>query len=164
MTNDSGVPDEGTMYFSPKTCAFYPGAYFSRYGIGWPTDAVAVTDEVWSTFSASPPAGMIRGAVDGVPAWTQRAEPSDEDKARALNNAVTSTLNDLSRSWGYTNGIDNATTWATSKNSQFAAEGSALSTYRDLVWDWVASQPAGTTNTTSMPVAPARPTITQGSV
>lgn len=158
------LPDSTKTYFSPTTSAFYQGDMYEDYaaGSGWPHDVVVATDQELVTFTQSNPMGKLRGTVDGRPAWVAAPELSKEDKAKVLSDRVDQALNYTAAMWGYMKGIDNATTWSNSTNPQFAAEGHALSVYRDAVWAWVAAQPAGTDSRDGMPVPPTRPQITQG--
>lgn len=64
-----------TIFFSPATAAFYADEFREDYDAAgtWPADAVEVSDEVWQQFIGTPPAGKIRGAVAGAPAWVNAA-------------------------------------------------------------------------------------------
>jgi hypothetical protein len=58
--------------WSATNNAFYPYAFQSDYlaAGSWPTDAVAVDNSVYAEYGqATPPAGSIRGVVDGQPGW-----------------------------------------------------------------------------------------------
>jgi len=161
---NAGLPAD-SIFFSPATRSFYLGRHYDRFGDKWPSDAKRVTLEVFSQFAGTPPEGQMRGCdAKGNPMWVPIPAPTltAEQAAKVLNSAADSALDAVAKAWGYTKGIDNATTWATSTNPQFAAEGKALATWRDAVWAWVAAQPAGTTALDGMPAAPDRPTNNSG--
>lgn len=42
----------------------------------WPVDAVDVSDEDYATYMGTPPAGKVRGPVNGLPAWVDAPEPT----------------------------------------------------------------------------------------
>lgn len=66
--------------FSPSTNSFYPAAIIERYKAAnsLPNDAIEVEDEIFMTFTGEAPEGKIRGAVDGMPAWVDAPQPSQE--------------------------------------------------------------------------------------
>jgi len=150
-----------SVFFSPTTLAFYLGRHYDRAVAAgnWQTDARPVTAEVFDTYSKPPPEGKQRGVDElGSPAWVP-VPPLNADQAlKRLNRLIDGALNQVAYGWGYTKGIDNATTWATSANPQYAAEGKALATWRDAVWAWAEAVPAGTASIDNMPAAPTRPT------
>ena len=157
--NNGYAPD--SVFFSPTTLAFYLGRHYDRAVAAgnWQTDARPVPADVFDTYSKPPPDGYKRGIDElGNPAWVKLPPLTTEQARRLLNALVDGALNVFAAAWGYTQGIDNATTWTTSTNPQFAAEGQALATWRDTVWAWVETLPAGTTSIDNMPAAPTRPT------
>lgn len=149
------------MYWSASKLAIFRLRWKARYeaGIGWPADAKLMDDTQFVTYSSNPPKGMTLGAdANGDPVWVPPAPPSTEQAAKILNDRVNYALDYAAKEWGYDKGIDNATTWASSSNPQFAAEAKALATWRDAVWAWVLTQPPGTTSRDGMPAQPERPT------
>jgi hypothetical protein len=162
LVNNGYAPD--SMFWSATDLAFYPGRYYDRYKLAktWPADAVEVTPDVFNTYSNTPPIGKTRGVdAQGNPTWVAVAAPvvTNEQAAALLSSRINNALDYVAKEWGYDKGIDNATTWAASSNQQFAAEGKALSAWRDQVWAWVATLPAGTTSREGMPTPPERPVI-----
>lgn len=160
---NNGYADD-SMFWSPTDLAFYPGRYYDRYKAAgtWPKDAISVTMDVFALYSAQPPTGHARGAdADGSPMWVAvvASAMSAEDAATLLSSRINGALDYVAKDWGYDKGIDNATTWSTSSNPQFAAEGKALAEWRDAVWVWVAAQPAGTVSRDGMPTPPDRPIV-----
>lgn len=73
--------------FSPSTLAFYPAALKDSYVAAgsWPEDGVEVEDDVFATFSGTPPEGKMRGlGDDNQPAWVEVPAPSyTEDQVKA---------------------------------------------------------------------------------
>lgn len=151
--------DATKMYFSPADAAFYAGSHWARHGQRWPVDAVPVTEEQFRKFSGAPPLGKTRGAVDGQPAWIDPPKLDDVQASKLFNFLIDNFLNSVASDWGYSKGIDNATTWSTSSDPQFAAEGAALAQYRDKVWSWASAQEAGKSNLEGIPSAPVRPKV-----
>jgi len=150
------------MYWSPSKLAIYRLRWKDRYvaGTGWPSDVRLLTDEQFATFSANPPKTKVLGVdANGDPAWVDAPPLTNEQAAKLLNDRVNNALDYVAREWGYDKGIDNATTWSTSANPQFAAEGRALAQWRDAVWAWVIAQPAGTVSREGMPAQPDRPNV-----
>lgn len=43
-----------------------------------PDDCVPVSDEIFNEYAGTPPAGKMRGPVDGMPAWVDVPELTDE--------------------------------------------------------------------------------------
>lgn len=67
--------------FSPKQNAFYPLSLKEDYELAgsWPDDGVPVTEEVFKEYTAQPPSGKIRGAVNNAPAWLDAPAPTHEE-------------------------------------------------------------------------------------
>lgn len=155
---------EDAMYFSASTRMFYLGRHHARIGAEWPLDARQVTMDQFKTFTGLEPEGHVRGCDDQWnPAWVPASPISGEEASKRFAGKIDSALDSLARSWGYSRGIDNATTWASSSDPQFSAEGKALNTWRDQVWTWASTLPSGTTTLDGMPPAPARPSAGQTS-
>ena len=80
------------------------------------------------------------------------------------NLAAQNQLDSIAISWGYDNMIS-AVSYAKSNNTQYSAEGTALSDWRDALWSKAYTIEAGTLPATvndflaQLPVAPVRPTI-----
>lgn len=69
------------IFFSATTLWFYDSADKNKYeaGIGWPTDAVEITDEDWTKYTQAPPAGYVLGSdSSGKPAWVVAPSPTTE--------------------------------------------------------------------------------------
>lgn len=69
-------------FFSATTLWFYDGSEKSKYeaGIGWPADAVEVSDEDVLAFTQPAPAGYVLGAdASGKAAWTVKPEPAQAE-------------------------------------------------------------------------------------
>ncbi|HIE7558563.1 TPA: tail fiber assembly protein [Citrobacter amalonaticus] len=64
--------------FSPKNLTFYAQEYIGRYH-EIPTDAVEISDEVFSVYSGIPPEGKILSSVNGMPAWSDAQPPTQEE-------------------------------------------------------------------------------------
>lgn len=91
------------MYFySPSTDVFIPEALIEVYRDAGtlPDDLIQVTDKTYQKFAAgNPPAGKIRGAVDGLPAWVNQPpltgaelqEIALQEKTRKLEQIATKT-------------------------------------------------------------------------
>lgn len=69
-----------SIFFSATTLWFYDSADKSKYesGIGWPTDAVEISDEDWKKYIQSPADGYVLGSENGSPAWVSAPSPSTE--------------------------------------------------------------------------------------
>jgi hypothetical protein len=152
--------DDEAIYFSPSNVAFYLGRHRARFGSKWPADASVVSKATWVSFTGQPPLGTKLGVDDaGNPAWVTLPPPTDEEAKFLLSMNINCKLDTVAESWGYDKGIDNATTWMSSEDLQFAAEAKALNTWRDQVWAWALKQPAGTVSADGMPAAPTRPEV-----
>lgn len=72
-----------SYYFSPSTLAFYPEDLMSLYETAGtvPDDVLAVSDEIFATYSVAPPPGKTRGATEeGQPAWVDLPPLSHEEE------------------------------------------------------------------------------------
>ncbi|WP_437614810.1 tail fiber assembly protein [Erwinia sp. V71] len=71
--------------FSPSKAGFYALSIKSSYEAAgtWPDDGVEVDDDIFSEFIGNPPAGKIRGSIDGMPAWIDAPELTAEEKVSA---------------------------------------------------------------------------------
>lgn len=72
-----------TYQFSAKTGSFYPKSMLNEYRNAntLPDDLVDVNDEMYSLFTAPPPAGKIRGADEsGFPTWVNVPAPTPEQQ------------------------------------------------------------------------------------
>lgn len=82
----------GNIFFSASCMSFFPEDMKSDYenGTGWPKDAVAVSNEDWQSFIATPPAGKLLGASDeGLPCWVDKPAPTQaEVLAQAENDKL----------------------------------------------------------------------------
>ncbi len=70
-------------YFSPSTLGFYPEELMSLYVAAGtlPDDVLAVSDEIFATYSVAPPPGKTRGATEkGHPAWVDLPPLSHEEE------------------------------------------------------------------------------------
>lgn len=68
-------------FYSSKTNAFYPLILKEEYesANSWPTDAIAVSDDVYMNYSANPPAGKRRAPDgNGMPSWIDIPPPTKE--------------------------------------------------------------------------------------
>ncbi|HDW1476244.1 tail fiber assembly protein [Enterobacter cloacae] len=78
---------EFNVFYSAGTNAFYPTDLRERYEQAgtWPGDVVGITDEMFNTFSVSPPAGKIRIAGrDKLPAWGDAPPPTHDEQIAAV--------------------------------------------------------------------------------
>lgn len=77
------------IFFSPTTLAFYADDFRADYDAAgtWPADAVAVTDAVWQQFIGTPPAGKVRGTVNGAPGWVD-ADPVAPAKPQQITSTA----------------------------------------------------------------------------
>lgn len=79
----------GSMFFSSSRMAFCPEDMKADYekGVGWPHDAVEVTDEAWHEFISIPPEGKILGATsEGMPCWVDKPSPTKEEVVKQAEN------------------------------------------------------------------------------
>ena len=62
--------------FSANENAFFPISLQQQYidAGTWPDDGIEVNDAVFEIYSNSPPSGKIRGVIDGMPAWIDLPE------------------------------------------------------------------------------------------
>lgn len=71
-----------TYFYSAKHNSFFPLELKDDYinGIGWPEDAVEVTEQLYSEFSGEPPEGKKRAAgTNGLPEWEVIPSPTHEE-------------------------------------------------------------------------------------
>ncbi|EPH0495428.1 TPA: tail fiber assembly protein [Enterobacter asburiae] len=71
-----------TYFYSAKHNSFFPLELKDDYinGIGWPEDAVEVTEQVYSKFTGEPPKGQKRVAgKNGLPEWEDIPPPTHEE-------------------------------------------------------------------------------------
>lgn len=76
-----------SYHWSLSRLAFYPTALRTDYEAAgsWPSDAVAVEDETFATFSGAPPHGKQRGFnADGLPAWVDLPPPTMDERLAQL--------------------------------------------------------------------------------
>ncbi|HAS1942352.1 TPA: phage tail protein [Enterobacter asburiae] len=69
-------------FYSAVTNAFYPTDLRERYEQAgtWPVDAVGITDEMFNTFSVTPPEGKVRVVGhDGYPSWGEVPPPTHDE-------------------------------------------------------------------------------------
>lgn len=69
-------------YFSAKELGFYctetvPREAYEMAGT-WPDDAMVITDKQYQNYLITAPEGKVLGAVNGMPAWVNSPEPSQE--------------------------------------------------------------------------------------
>ncbi|MCV4306168.1 tail fiber assembly protein [Escherichia coli] len=72
-----------SYYFSPSTLAFYPEDLMSLYEAAGtvPDDIIAVSADVFATYSGISPQGKTRGATEeGQPAWVDLPPLSHEEE------------------------------------------------------------------------------------
>ncbi|HAM7428591.1 TPA: tail fiber assembly protein [Escherichia coli] len=77
----SGV-NVNTYFYSAKHNSFFPLELKDDYinGIGWPEDAIEVTEQVYSEFAGEPPEGQKRVAgKNGLPEWEDIPPPTHEE-------------------------------------------------------------------------------------
>lgn len=76
-----------TWGFSPSQNVFYPMEMQADYEAAgsWPPDIVEVDDAIANEYRGTPPAGKVRGVVDGMPAWVDIVIPPAEAYSTALN-------------------------------------------------------------------------------
>lgn len=71
-----------TYFYSAKHNSFFPLELKDDYinGIGWPEDAVEVTNSIYIEYSGEPPEGKIRvSGEDGMPEWDDIPAPTYEE-------------------------------------------------------------------------------------
>jgi hypothetical protein len=75
-----------TWGFSPSQNVFYPMEMQQDYEAAgsWPPDIVEVDDAIANEYRGTPPAGKVRGVVDGS-AWVDIVIPPAEAYSTALN-------------------------------------------------------------------------------
>lgn len=82
----------GNMFFSASRMAFCPEDMKPDYekGVGWPPDAIEVTDDAWHEFISVPPEGKILGSTgEGMPCWVDKPAPTQEEiLAQAANDKL----------------------------------------------------------------------------
>lgn len=64
--------------FSAGSLMFYAKEYIERYH-EIPTDAIEISDEVFSVYSGTPPLGKILSSENGMPAWADALPPTKEE-------------------------------------------------------------------------------------
>lgn len=75
--------------YSPSRNLFYDVSLEESYkrNDNWPEDSVSIGESMFMTFSATPPAGLIRVCGDdGFPAWGQVPPVPDEELVQIANN------------------------------------------------------------------------------
>ncbi|WP_404704986.1 tail fiber assembly protein [Yersinia vastinensis] len=76
--------------YDAKTNAFYPQALkddYLRSGT-WPDAGVEVDEETFALYTGEPPAGMVRGSVDGMPSWVDAPLPNPPDAEQLISEAT----------------------------------------------------------------------------
>lgn len=71
-----------TYFYSAKHNSFFPLELKDDYinGIGWPEDAIEVTNSIYIEYSGEPPEGKIRvPGADGMPEWGDIPAPTHEE-------------------------------------------------------------------------------------
>ncbi|HCL6633674.1 TPA: tail fiber assembly protein [Citrobacter freundii] len=71
-----------TYFYSAQHNSFFPLELKDDYikGIGWPEDAVEVTEQVYDEFSGKPPEGKVRvSGKNGMPEWGDIQAPTHDD-------------------------------------------------------------------------------------
>jgi hypothetical protein len=131
------------------------------------TSAIPITDVQWQACLATPGYTIVNGAL--VPPAPPTAAQVQAIQFAGFEQAVQVALDTFARTWGYTS-IVSAASYAASTVAQYKAEATALITWRDAMWQAVASTEAAITAGTTpapttpaafvalMPAAPARPT------
>lgn len=77
------------MKYSPSKNLFYPPRIFSLLQEGAPDDLVKVTDDEFRTYGlGAPPAGKVRGPVNGRPAWIDAKEPETIEQAASRQQSM----------------------------------------------------------------------------
>ena len=67
------------IYFSATSLWFYNDTDKEKYiaGIGWPADAVEISNDDWGKYTQPAPAGLMLGADEsGKPAWINLPPPT----------------------------------------------------------------------------------------
>lgn len=71
---------ESSYFYSPSENAFFPIALKDAYDAAntWPQDCNAISDELYAEYTATPPAGKIRGCgSNGQPIWVDYVSQID---------------------------------------------------------------------------------------
>lgn len=71
-----------SMFFSATTLWFYSETDKAKYeaGIGWPSDAVRISDDDWICYAQPAPDGFMLGADEsGKPSWLNMPAPTAEE-------------------------------------------------------------------------------------
>jgi hypothetical protein len=104
------------------------------------------------------------GMLEITGQWPPVIERTKEDRISELSVTINQKMHTVSTEWGY-DSIVSATSYINSTNPQFAADASALITWRDQIWEWaftVFSTIEYNSNLDlvleNMPVAPEKPT------
>ena len=123
-------------FFSPSQNAFFAGDFREDYEAAgsWPEDAFEVADEAFERFALNPPpAGKVRGVVNGGPAWVDAPIPVDEVTADQVDERVARLLDNAARAHGFVNFAD-ALTYIGDEDSPDDAEiAAALRSWRAAV-------------------------------
>ncbi|AUK17628.1 TPA: tail fiber assembly protein [Escherichia coli] len=91
------------IFFSASTLWFYDETRKEEYhnGIGWPDDAIEISDDEWNKYTQIPPDGFILGATSqGRPAWILISPP---DKKMVMDIAETKKQQLISQANEYMN-------------------------------------------------------------
>jgi hypothetical protein len=90
----------------------------------------------------------------------QNPAPTQAETVSSITLAIQQSLDAGAKAWGYDN-IVSAASYASSTNTQYAADAKALIGWRDAVWAWAIPQfatvAAGTDPTAFMATMPAQP-------
>ena len=102
---------------------------------------------------------------NGNPILQDPPEPTLQETQDAISARIQNTIDTLAKSWGYDN-IVSAISYLSSSNKQYAADATALNTWRDAVWTWAFQNfPSITAGQdvnaflANIPAAPSKPTV-----
>lgn len=72
------------VYYSPSTNEFYKDEWRQLYidAGTLPNDLVEISSELYFSFLGPAPEGKTRGCVEGMPAWVNYPEPSNDEKKK----------------------------------------------------------------------------------
>lgn len=93
------------VYYSPSTNEFYKDDWLQLYidAGTLPNDLVEITNELYLSFLGAAPEGKTRGSVEGMPAWVNYPEPSNDEKKKQelqdLSTQYKSDIQELNAAW-----------------------------------------------------------------
>ena len=149
-------------YYSPGSNSFYD----DQINVTIPPDSVSLLDSYYVELLNGMSSGKkLTADSNGNPILQDPPEPTLQETQDAISARIQNTIDTLAKSWGYDN-IVSAISYLSSSNKQYAADATALNTWRDAVWTWAFQNfPSITAGQdvnaflANIPAAPSKPTV-----